>query len=147
VPEEPALDTAVLDEQPILLSVPAGHRLAGHPGVRMAELADEEFVLLEPGYGLRRITDDLCAAAGFSPRIAFEGQESDTVRGLVAAGLGVALLPHFEPGAPAGVSEVPLLPPVGRTIGLAWRAGEPVSPAVRAFRDHVLQSVRERQEP
>jgi DNA-binding transcriptional LysR family regulator len=137
VPEDPALDTAVLDEQPILLSVPAGHRLAGHKGVRMTELADEEFVMLEPGYGLRRITDDLCAAAGFSPRIAFEGQESDTVRGLVAAGLGVALLPHFEPGAPAGVAEVPIVPPVGRTIGLAWRAGEPVSPAVRAFRDHV----------
>ncbi|WP_020662469.1 LysR family transcriptional regulator [Amycolatopsis benzoatilytica] len=136
------LETAVLDEQPIHLSVPAGHRLAGRRGVRVAELADEPFVLLEPGYGLRRITDDLCAAAGFAPKVAFEGQESDTVRGLVGAGLGVALLPRFEPGAPAGVAEVPLQPPVSRTIGLAWRAGEPLPPAVRAFRDQVLGDAR-----
>ncbi|WP_370542248.1 LysR family transcriptional regulator [Amycolatopsis sp. FDAARGOS 1241] len=138
VPDEPGFETAVLARQPILLSVPAGHRLAGRHGVRMEELAGEEFVLLEPGYGLRRITDELCAAAGFEPRIAFEGQESDTVRGLVAAGLGVALLPHFEPGAPAGVAEVPIVPPVGRTIGLAWRRGEPVSRSVGEFREFVL---------
>ncbi|ATY09676.1 LysR family transcriptional regulator [Amycolatopsis sp. AA4] len=138
VVEDERLETVVLDRQPIHLSVPAGHRLAGRRGVRVAELADEPFVLLEPGYGLRRITDDLCAAAGFTPKVAFEGQESDTVRGLVGAGLGVALLPRFEPGSPAGVAEVPLHPPVHRTIGLAWRAGEPLSPAVQAFRDHVL---------
>jgi len=136
------LETAVLDEQPIHLSVPAGHRLAGRNSVRVAELAEEPFVLLEPGYGLRRITDDLCAAAGFTPKVAFEGQESDTVRGLVGAGLGVALLPRFEPGAPAGVAEVPLRPPVRRTIGLAWRAGEPLPPAVRAFRDQVVATAR-----
>ncbi|MEV0064931.1 MULTISPECIES: LysR family transcriptional regulator [unclassified Amycolatopsis] len=141
VPEDAVFETAVLSTQPILLSVPAGHRLSGRSGVRMEELADEEFVLLEPGYGLRRITDELCAAAGFSPRIAFEGQESDTVRGLVAAGLGVALLPHFEPGAPAGVAEVQIEPPVGRTIGLAWRRGEPVSRAVGVFREFVLGGV------
>ncbi|WP_370940278.1 LysR family transcriptional regulator [Amycolatopsis sp. cg13] len=138
VVEDERLETVVLDRQPIHLSVPAGHRLAGRRSVRVAELADEPFVLLEPGYGLRRITDDLCAAAGFTPKVAFEGQESDTVRGLVGAGLGVALLPRFEPGSPAGVAEVPLHPPVHRTIGLAWRAGEPLSPAVQAFRDHVL---------
>ncbi|WP_134668853.1 MULTISPECIES: LysR family transcriptional regulator [unclassified Amycolatopsis] len=138
VVEDERLETVVLDRQPIHLSVPAGHRLAGRRSVRVTELADEPFVLLEPGYGLRRITDDLCAAAGFTPKVAFEGQESDTVRGLVGAGLGVALLPRFEPGSPAGVAEVPLHPPVHRTIGLAWRAGEPLSPAVQAFRDHVL---------
>lgn len=138
VVDDERLETVVLDRQPIHLSVPAGHRLAGRRSVRVAELADEPFVLLEPGYGLRRITDDLCAAAGFTPKVAFEGQESDTVRGLVGAGLGVALLPRFEPGSPAGVAEVPLNPPVHRTIGLAWRAGEPLSPAVQAFRDHVL---------
>jgi LysR family transcriptional activator of glutamate synthase operon len=134
----PSLVSAGLVEEEILLSVPAGHRLADRRSVRVAELAAEEFVLLEPGYGVRTLTDELCAAAGFSPRIAFEGQESDTVRGLVAAGLGVALLPRFGPGTPAGVAEVPLDPPPSRTIGLVWRAGEPTTPAVTGFRDHVL---------
>ncbi len=138
--DDPALVSAAFADEEILLSVPAGHRLAGRSGVRMGELASESFVLLEPGYGVRTLTDELCAAAGFSPRIAFEGQESDTVRGLVAAGLGVALLPRFEPGSPAGVAEVPLIPPAGRTLGLVWRAGEPLPPAVQGFRDHVRAS-------
>ncbi|WP_370946802.1 LysR family transcriptional regulator [Amycolatopsis sp. cg5] len=136
-PSDPAFESSVLKEQEILLSVPSAHPLASRDEVTIAELADEEFVLLEPGYGLRQITDALCAQAGFEPRIAFEGQESDTVRGLVAAGLGVALLPHFEPGFPAGVVEVPITPRASRSIGLVWRAGEPLPPAVAAFRAHV----------
>ncbi|MEV6624980.1 LysR family transcriptional regulator [Amycolatopsis sp. NPDC051106] len=138
LPAAPSLVTAGLVDEEILLSVPAGHHLAGRQSVRMTELAGEEFVLLEQGYGVRTLTDELCAAAGFTPRIAFEGQESDTVRGLVAAGLGVALLPRFGPGSPAGVAEVPLAPRPYRTIGLAWRADEPMTPAVTGFRDHVL---------
>ncbi|WP_410577954.1 LysR family transcriptional regulator [Amycolatopsis sp. lyj-108] len=135
--DDPLLDTAVLAEQEIFLSVPTSHRLADRPSAAIEDLKDEEFVLLETGYGLRTITDDLCAAAGFAPKIAFEGQESDTVRGLVAAGLGVALLPRFGPGSPAGVSEVPLVPPVGRTIGLAWRRDVVLPPAVLRFRERV----------
>ncbi len=135
--DDPVLDTTVLAEQEIFLSVPTSHRLAGQPSTSIEDLAEEEFVLLEPGYGLRTLTDELCAAAGFEPKIAFEGQESDTVRGLVAAGLGVALLPRFEPGSPAGVAEVPVVPPVGRTIGLAWRSNSVLPPAVARFRDQV----------
>ncbi|AUI63623.1 LysR family transcriptional regulator [Amycolatopsis sp. BJA-103] len=135
--DDPLLDTAVLAEQEIFLSVPTSHRLAERPSAAIEDLKDEEFVLLETGYGLRTITDDLCAEAGFEPKIAFEGQESDTVRGLVAAGLGVALLPRFEPGSPAGVAEVPLVPPVGRTIGLAWRKDVVLTPAVMRFRERV----------
>jgi LysR family transcriptional regulator, transcription activator of glutamate synthase operon len=140
LPSLPSLTSAGLVEEEILLSVPAGHHLAARHSVRMTELADEEFVLLEQGYGVRTLTDELCAAAGFTPRIAFEGQESDTVRGLVAAGLGVALLPRFGPGTPAGVAEVPLEPRPYRTIGLVWRTDEPMTPAVTGFRDHVLAS-------
>nr|WP_072481711.1 LysR family transcriptional regulator [Amycolatopsis australiensis] len=138
LPSVPSLVSAGLVDEEILLSVPAGHHLAGRRSVRVAELASEEFVLLEQGYGVRTLTDELCAAAGFTPKIAFEGQESDTVRGLVAAGLGVALLPRFGPGSPAGVAEVPLSPRPYRTIGLVWRADEPMTPAVTGFRDHVL---------
>jgi DNA-binding transcriptional LysR family regulator len=142
MPTEHALDAVMLSEQELVLSVPDTHRLAGRHTVHVAELADEEFVMLEHGYGLRQITDELCVTAGFQPRITFEGQESDTVRGLVAAGLGVAILPRFEPGTPAGVSEIPLTPPLSRSIGLAWLADEKLTPAVRSFRDHVRTTGR-----
>lgn len=135
---DPALAAAPLLEEEILLTVPADHALADRTSVAPAELAQEPFVMLEPGYGLRTLTDQLCAAAGFSPQVAFEGQESDTVRGLVAAGLGVALLPRFPAGPPAGVAEVALDPAAHRTIGLVWRAGQVAPAAVDAFRRYVL---------
>lgn len=74
VPDAPDLVTRRLDEQRLRLVVPDDHRLAGRRRIRLAEAADETFVTLEPGYGLRRITDDLCAEAGFTPRVAFEGR-------------------------------------------------------------------------
>ena len=123
------------------LSVPAAYRPATRRRIRFVELTDEEFVTLEHGYGPRQIADARCVAAGFEPKIAFEGQESDTVGGLVAAGLGVALLPRFGPSPPSGVVEIPLSPKITRDIGLAWPVDERFTPTVRAFRafrDYVL---------
>ncbi|MTD55032.1 LysR family transcriptional regulator [Amycolatopsis pithecellobii] len=136
-PMPEGLESIAIAEQDLLLSVPAGHRLAERRRVRFAELAKEQFVMLEHGYGIRQITDALCAEAGFEPKVVFEGQESDTVRGLVAAGFGVAVLPRFGATAPAGVAEIPLSPKSSRTIGLCWRPGDHFTPAVRAFRDYV----------
>jgi LysR family transcriptional regulator, transcription activator of glutamate synthase operon len=128
---------AVLEEQQLVLTVPAGHRLAGRAWVRMAELADEAFVATKLTSGLREQTDELAAAAGFTPRLAFEGEEVDTLRGLVAAGLGVAVLPVAEPAPPREVIEIPLRPRAMRRIGLIWADQRPMTPAVLAFRDFV----------
>jgi LysR family transcriptional activator of glutamate synthase operon len=139
-PEGPEFESQLLFEQELIVVVPSTHRLASRKAVRLKDLADEEFIVLEHGYGLRQITDDLCAAAGFTPKIAFEGQETETVRGLVAAGLGVSLLPHPEFTPPAGVRELPLTPRSVRAFGLAWLKDHPLPPAVRAFRDHALRT-------
>ncbi|MCX4512825.1 MULTISPECIES: LysR family transcriptional regulator [Streptomyces] len=138
VPDAPDLVARRLDEQRLRLVVPDDHRLATRKRVRLAEAADETFVTLEPGYGLRRITDALCAEAGFSPRVAFEGEEAETLRGLVAAGLGVALLP--PPAAPRpGVVELTVTAPRAvREIGVAWLDGHPDTPPVTAFKRFLL---------
>lgn len=138
LPEEyPELDSIPFTSEELRLVVPRTHRLAARREVRVAELAGEEFVGLVPGYGLRQITDELCAAAGFTPNMAFEGQESYTVRGLVAAGLGVAILPVSQPGSAPDAVEVPLTPTVHRTIGLSWLRTQRLTPAAHAFREHV----------
>ncbi|MET9493287.1 LysR family transcriptional regulator [Streptomyces sp. NPDC006552] len=138
VPDAPDLVARRLDEQRLRLVVPEDHRLAARRRVRLAEAADESFVTLEPGYGLRRITDDLCAQAGFTPRIAFEGEEAETLRGLVAAGLGVALLP--PPAVPRpGVVELAVTGQRAvREIGVAWLEGHPDTPPVAAFKAFLL---------
>ncbi|MEV4318641.1 LysR family transcriptional regulator [Actinocrispum sp. NPDC049592] len=141
-PEDPVLAWEPLQRQELKLILPAGHRLAGRTKVRIAELADEDFIGLEQGFGLRQLTDELCAAAGFTPRITFEGQESDTVRGLVAADLGVALLPVAEHPVP-GLVEIPVTPKAARLVALAWPAHDHLAPAVRAFRDYALTKARD----
>ncbi|WP_329118141.1 LysR family transcriptional regulator [Streptomyces sp. NBC_01465] len=138
LPDAPDLVARRLDEQRLRLVVPDDHRLATRKRVRLSEAADETFVTLEPGYGLRRITDDLCTEAGFKPRIAFEGEEAETLRGLVAAGLGVALLPPPAVARP-GVVELSVTGQRAvREIGVAWLDGHPDTPPVAAFKEFLL---------
>ncbi|MGP4084942.1 LysR family transcriptional regulator [Streptomyces sp. KR55] len=153
-PAVPGLHWRWLLTEPLLLAVPPGHRLAGRRRVRLTEVADEPFVVLRTGMGLRTIVEEACREAGFAPRIAFEGDEVATLRGLVGAGLGVSLLPTQQPVPPRGFSAsagaghgegaVPLIsvtnPAPARQIGLAWFADRPLPPASRAFRDHVLRA-------
>lgn len=138
VPDAPDLVARRLDEQKLRLVVPVDHRLATRRRVRLAEAAEEAFVTLEPGYGLRRITDDLCKEAGFKPRVAFEGEEAETLRGLVAAGLGVALLPPPAFPRPGVVELTVTAPRAAREIGVAWPAGRPETPPVAAFKKFLL---------
>ncbi|MFE7774106.1 LysR family transcriptional regulator [Streptomyces sp. NPDC057445] len=138
VPDAPDLVARRLDEQRLRLVVPDDHRLATRKRIRLTEAADETFVTLEPGYGLRRITDALCAEAGFTPRIAFEGEEAETLRGLVAAGLGVALLPPPAVPRPGIVELTVTAPRAVREIGVAWLDGHPDTPPVTAFKKFLL---------
>lgn len=87
---------ATLLTEELFLAVPPNHRLALRSSVRLSEVADESFISMKPGYGMRDIADNLCQQAGFKPNITFEGEEISTVRGLVGAGLGVALVPALE---------------------------------------------------
>jgi DNA-binding transcriptional LysR family regulator len=134
---DPELTAIQLYRQPLVLVVPDGHRLAGRRRVSLAEVAAERFVGMKRGYGLRHITDSLCQAAGFTPDLSFEGEEVDTVRGLAAAGLGVAILPAADPPPPAGTAQIELSPPAARTIGLVRSARRPLPPAAQRFWDYI----------
>ncbi|HUW64931.1 MAG TPA: LysR family transcriptional regulator [Spirochaetia bacterium] len=124
----------------LLVIVPRGHRLAGRTGVELRELADELFVMLKKGYGLRAITDQLCQKAGFTPKVTFEGDEVATVAGLVAANLGVALVPEIPGLDEAGLARLPVTRPVSRrVIGMAWKEGRYLSPAAKRFLTFVTE--------
>lgn len=136
-PGLPAITWRRLLIEPLHLTVPPDHRLAGMTEVRLADAADETFILLRPGYGLRATTEALCAAAGFTPRVGFEGEEVETLRGLVTAGLGVALLPPPQTASTAPHLRVTDVPSE-RDIGVAWLAGRELPPLSASFRDHIL---------
>ncbi|MFE0020130.1 LysR family transcriptional regulator [Amycolatopsis sp. NPDC059021] len=147
-PGNPAIRWKRLLVEPLRLAVPPRHRLAGRRRIRLAEVADETFVLLRPGYGLRDTTERLCREAGFVPRVGFEGEEVETLRGLVTAGLGVSLLPLPQTATFPSSGTEPLAPHLtvtdvqsSRDIGLAWIADRALPPASAGFREHVLRSV------
>lgn len=121
--------------------LPQNHPLADEPSIRLDQLKDDPFILFNEGYSLRTLVWDACQQAGFTPKIAFEGEETDTIRGLVAAGMGVSLLPgmallEISPLQPVKVeiSE----PTVRRTIGLIRRTEEKLPLVAEVFRTFLL---------
>ena len=98
----------LLDEE-LLIAMPRTHPLAARRTLSLKELSSEPFLALSPEHTLRIIFDRLCADASFVPKIAFEGRDITTLRGLIAAGLGIGLLPP-APSRFAGVVEVKLSP-------------------------------------
>jgi LysR family transcriptional regulator, transcription activator of glutamate synthase operon len=131
----------VLTEE-LFAILPESHPLALENSIRLSDLQEENFVLFNAGYSLRMLVVEACKDAGFTPKIAFESEETDTIRGLVAAGMGVSLLPEmalFQTSSmmPAVVKVTE--PHVTRTIGLIRRAGEK-KPAmvVQMFHNFVL---------
>lgn len=139
LPDDPAFTARPLQVQQLAALVPSAHPLAARRRLQLGQLADEVFVGLKPGYGLRQITDTWCRSAGFTPQLAFAGDDVDTVRGLVAAGLGLALLPAEPHRTQAGTVEVPVVPGASRTIGVTWAHDRPQTPPEALFREFLLQ--------
>src|SRR5690606_20495167 len=103
---------------------------------------DDPFVMFSDGYSLRPIVIEACAKAGFKPTIGFEGEETDTIRGLVAAGMGVSLLPELAllEVSPLQPVKVKLSSPkVTRTIGLIRRSDEKLPIVAERFRRFLLE--------
>lgn len=139
--DKPGLGWAELMTEELFLAVPLGHRLAERHSIKLIEASNEYFISLKPGYGLRNIADALCHEAGFEPKVAFEGEEVTTARGLVAAGLGVALVPAMAWQGVADPLPVRLRieePICQRTIALAWVEGRYLSAAAQLFREFVV---------
>ena len=138
--------------EPLCLAMPADHRLADRKQVHLSEASGEPFVALRPAFLLRQQGDDLCEQAGFRPVVAFEGDDLATVRGFVAAGLGVGILPapHGAAAERTGspVRHVPIDDPAAaREIGLAWSSERRLLPAAELFRQHVIDRATQRRLP
>ncbi|MFD7075847.1 LysR family transcriptional regulator [Nocardioides sp. NPDC059952] len=123
-----------LHTEPLVLVVPTGHRLATRARVSFEEAAEETFICMKRGYGMRTLLDELALASGVTPTVGFEGDDLATLRGLVSAGLGVSLAPRDPHGA-TGCVEVPLSNPEAvRHIGACWLDRKP-STLAAAFQD------------
>lgn len=137
--EQPGIMTDPLFTEDLLLAVAEGSaiaQLAERGPVDLRVAADQPFILYRASYHLRSATLKGCHAAGFEPHIALEGGEMETVLRMVAAGLGVSLVPMlaFEGSPRPGVIGVRIsTPSPTRTLALARREDRRLSPAADAF--------------
>jgi DNA-binding transcriptional LysR family regulator len=91
----PGLRSAPLFDDPMMLALPKGHRLAKKDEIALDDLSDEAWVQTSEASACARHVVRICRAAGFEPRVSFESDDYLTVQGLVAAGVGVALIPQL----------------------------------------------------
>ena len=137
LPPEAGLAQRVILEEPYVAALPRAHPLAKSRAIGLAELSEDAFVLYpsRPEPSVTGLIVAACQAAGFTPRLAQEVLHLQTTIGLVAAGVGVSLVPEAAARAQGGrgVSYVPLAPPgmIG-PLAIAWRE-EDASPALQGF--------------
>jgi LysR family transcriptional regulator, transcription activator of glutamate synthase operon len=134
--EQPAgLEAIPLVREPVLVAMPAAHRLAALETVAVRQLHGETFIFFKPGTGLRAVSERAAEQAGFVPRVGFQTSSHDRLLALVSEGLGVAFVPASAIGdpPPPAVALRPASPPIDRTVGVVWRADHRHTPAASAF--------------
>jgi LysR family transcriptional regulator, transcription activator of glutamate synthase operon len=133
----------LLDEELVLIA-PLDHQLTRAKRVRVERLADQALVAYGTGSALR----DALLALVPDGRVVAEANELETVRELTARGLGVALMPRSVVARHADRLAIrPLTPRHALPVSLIWRAGVRLSPAAKAFRDHVRRHTRAARAP
>ncbi len=134
--QEPAVSTRVISQDPMVVALPAGHRLTKRARVPLEALADEPFVIYTRSYG-PSVQDAIighCLAAGFTPQVAQEAADVQTIVSLVAAGIGVSVL--ISPTPPIAEDRVVYRPLADKLptwpLAVAWSPANP-APALANF--------------
>lgn len=135
-PAEDGLEREILLDDPFSVCLPAEHRLAAKQRVKLADLADEQWMIgstvrcPDSGIFLRA-----ASAAGFEPRIAFQLDDYLAIQGFVAAGMGVSFIPKLAMVAVRDdvvIRSLGARPPA-RRISMVTLAGSFLSPAKEAM--------------
>ncbi|MEU0371520.1 LysR family transcriptional regulator [Streptomyces sp. NPDC006283] len=131
LPTPPGVEQAVIGDDMCDVLVPAGHALAAEDSVRREDLKNERWITQPPGTVCHDWLLRTLRAAGCEPLIAHQAEENHTQVALVAAGLGVALVPRLGRGQlPPQVVAVRLAPVPTRRLHALWRAGAARRPAI-----------------
>ncbi len=92
------VEAELVYEEPMRIALPPGHPLAAAKSVRITDLADEDWLCGEQASSCRDQVLGLCREAGFEPRISFQSDDYQVLKGFVAGGLGVTILPELAGG-------------------------------------------------
>ena len=132
------LHTEFLFEEPFVLAVPESHPLAQRGSLTLAELSHQQLLLLEDGHCLREQALDVCRLSGANEKSEFQATSLETLRQMVAADVGITLLP--TPAVKPPVARSPNIHLLGfsdshasRRIGMVWRKSSAMSGFLQVF--------------
>ena len=145
--DEPGCATQAVYDEPFLVAVPQGHPWEKRKQISAEELKKESLLLLGEGHCLRDQVLEFCGPIGRPGRgshaRSLEGGSLETIRQMVASGVGVTVLPSTSVAAGGGANELirvrPFAKPVPqRRVAIAWRKSFPRPQAVEALRRAIL---------
>ena len=132
---DPALTTAPILRERLVLAVPADASPIRTKSVRIRDLADFPLVMFREGYDVREATLAACREAHVEPRFTVEGGEMDAVLKFVEAGLGVAVVPSMVLEGRSKLRGIPFVRPgLSRLVAFAHRRDVGLPGSARAFR-------------
>ncbi len=142
--QDDQLHTEFLFEEPFLLAVPEAHPLAERDSLSLGELSNQQLLLLEDGHCLREQALDVCRISGANEKSEFRATSLETLRQMVAANVGITLLPTLAVKPPVARSDnIHLLgftdSHPSRRIAMVWRR----SSAMAGFLQELAKVFRE----
>ena len=148
---ETGLDIEVLFQEPFVLALPGQHELAASKHIGLEDLKGTELLLLEEGHCMREHALEVCALAGAHERVDFHATSMETLRQMVAADVGITLMPLLAVKPPIASTENLVIRAFSsgapsRTIAMVWRSSSALggflrelSSSFKAFPKHLLE--------
>jgi len=131
-----------LFEEPFVLAAPEQHTLSRRKTLKLDDLADESLLLLDDGHCLRDQALEVCHLSGANEKSGFRATSLETLRQMVAANVGITLLPMLSVQPPVAQSDnVHLVPFRGnqapsRRIGMIWRKSSAMAAFLKKFAEN-----------
>jgi len=140
------LETRSLFAESFVVAMPRRHRLAARRRLKPADLAGETLLLLEDGHCLRDQALEVCGSVPVQEEQDFRATSLETLRQMVASGLGVTLLPRLAAEGPVagarGIEFRPFAPPSpSRMVGAAWRRSSTRETVIGAVCDTIASAM------
>jgi LysR family hydrogen peroxide-inducible transcriptional activator len=143
------VETAQLYVEEFMVALPKGHRLAAKTSVKLDDLTGDSMLLLDDGHCMRDQALDICGHAGLDEDQDYRATSLETLRQMVAAGMGVTLLPKLSTNGPFGTEKSVLIKPFPkpaptRTVGAVWRKSSTRSAAIKSIGEVIAECMSEK---
>jgi DNA-binding transcriptional LysR family regulator len=143
-PEELEAESEPFLENPLVVLAPANHPLAGKKKIPLARLAEEPFLLREPGSGTRMAVERLFATHRLKMKVRMELGSNEAIKQAIVGGLGVSVLSRHTLALDAPMGQLAILNverfPIERHWYVAWPSGKQLTVVARTFLDYLKQA-------